>query len=405
MPFELFISLRYLKAKRKQTFISIITLISVGGVMLGVTALIVVLSVMSGFQEDMKSKILGVNSHVVMMRYEGGVTNYMYLAEQVDKVPGVVAATPFIYSQVMLRSLRSVSGAVLRGIDPEGANRVLSLGRNIAVGSLKDLTAVENGVIVGNELAQNLGLSVGDEVTVISPLGQRTPMGRGPKSEQFVITGLLETGMYEYDSTFILMTIPAAQKFLGMGDEVSGIEVKVKDVYQADQVAKRMMEKFPYPYWIRDWKQMNRNLFSALKLEKITMAIILTLIILVAAFNIVSTLIMVVMEKTKDIAILKSMGATSRSILRIFVLEGLIIGVVGTLLGLLGGLTLCELLKRYQFIKLPSDVYYISTLPVRMEPLDIVLVCCAAVAICFVATFYPSWQAARLNPAEALRYE
>ena len=347
MPFELFISLRYLKAKRKQTFISIITLISVGGVMLGVTALIVVLSVMSGFQEDMKSKILGVNSHVVIMRYEGGVTNYMYLAEQVDKVPGVVAATPFIYSQVMLRSLRSVSGAVLRGIDPEGANRVLSLGRNIAVGSLKDLTAVENGVIVGNELAQNLGLSVGDEVTVISPLGQRTPMGRGPKSEQFVITGLLETGMYEYDSTFILMTIPAAQKFLGMGDEVSGIEVKVKDVYQADQVAKRMMEKFPYPYWIRDWKQMNRNLFSALKLEKITMAIILTLIILVAAFNIVSTLIMVVMEKTKDIAILKSMGATSRSILRIFVLEGLIIGVVGTLLGLLGGLTLCELLKRY----------------------------------------------------------
>ena len=190
-----------------------------------------------------------------------------------------------------------------------------------------------------------------------------------------------------------------------MGDEVSGIEVKVKDVYQADQVAKRMMEKFPYPYWIRDWKQMNRNLFSALKLEKITMAIILTLIILVAAFNIVSTLIMVVMEKTKDIAILKSMGATSRSILRIFVLEGLIIGVVGTLLGLLGGLTLCELLKRYQFIKLPSDVYYISTLPVRMEPLDIVLVCCAAVAICFVATLYPSWQAARLNPAEALRYE
>ena len=405
MPFELFISLRYLRAKRKQTFISIITLISIGGVALGVMTLIVVLSVMSGFHEDMRSKILGINSHVVLMRYNDLVRDYQPLTKQVEEVPGVVAATPFIYSQVMIRAGKNISGAVLRGVNPQTVGDVLTLGKNITNGALEALSAEEHGLILGRELARNLAAEVGDLVTVISPMGQVTPVGRQPKAVSFKILGLLESGMYEYDSTFVITSIAAAQSFLGMDDGVTGLEIKVENIYNAGKVAESIAERFPYPFWVRDWMQMNRNLFSALRLEKITMGIILTLIILVAAFNIISTLIMVVMEKTRDIAILKSMGATSRSIMKIFVLEGLVIGVVGTLLGLVGGVVLCELLKRYEFIKLPSDVYYISTFPVLMEPFDIVLICCAGVAISLIATLYPSWQAAKLNPVEALRYE
>ncbi len=405
MPFELFISLRYLRAKRKQTFISVITLISMGGVMLGVTTLIVVLSVMSGFHEDMRSKILGINSHVVLMKYNDLIRDYRPLTQQVGEVPGVVAATPFIYSQVMIRAGQHVSGAVLRGVDPATVGTVLSIDKSVSHSALEDLGTEENTLIVGRELAANLGVGVGDMLTVISPLGQVTPLGRQPKAVGFKVVGLLESGMYEYDSTFVITSIRSAQNFLGMDDTVTGLEIKVENIYHADKVAKSISERFPYPFWVRDWMQMNRNLFSALRLEKLTMGIILTLIILVAAFNIISTLIMVVMEKTKDIAILKSMGATSRSILKIFVLEGLVIGMVGTLLGLVGGVALCELLKRYEFIKLPSDVYYISTFPVLMEPLDIVLICCAGIAISLIATIYPAWQAAKLNPVEALRYE
>ena len=305
----------------------------------------------------------------------------------------------------MIRARESVSGAVLRGIDPKSADRVITLSENIVSGSLEDLAQIDNGLIVGRELARNIGVTLGDVVAVITPTGQRTPVGRAPKATQYVVVGLLETGMYEYDSTFVIMSIPEAQEFLGVGDQVTGIEVKTEDIYKANKVAKNMSDQFPYPYWVRDWMRMNRNLFSALKLEKITLGIILTLIILVAAFNIVSTLIMVVMEKTKDIGILKSMGATSRSIMKIFILEGFIIGVIGTFFGLVGGVVLCKLLEKYQFIKLPSEVYYLTTLPVRMEPLDITLVCLASVAISFFATLYPSWQASRLNPVEALRYE
>jgi len=405
MSFEMLISLRYLKAKRKQTFISIITLISISGVMLGVMTLIVVLSVMSGFEQDLKSKILAVNSDVVFMRYKDWISNYLDLVKQIEAVPDVVAATPFVYSQVMIRNEQLVSGAVLRGVDVNSVDRVIRIGQSIVSGSLRDLAAIENGVILGRELARNLGVGPGEQIDILSPLGRRTPVGRVPQLSKHLVVGLLESGMFEYDSSFIIMSLATAQKFLGMGDQVTGIEIKVTDLYEADRIAQALRQKFPSPYWIRDWMSMNRNLFSALKLEKITMFIILTLIILVAAFNIVGTLIMVVMEKTKDIAILKSMGAASRSILKIFVFEGLFIGIVGTILGLLGGVTLCELLKKYQFIKLPSDVYYISTFPVKMQFFDILMICTAAVLITFVATLYPSWQAARLNPAEALRYE
>lgn len=414
MSYELFIGLRYLKAKRKQTFVSLITLISIAGVMVGVTALIVVIAVMNGFKEDLRDKILGVTSHVVISRFDGNISKYQEVRAKVGEVSGVNAATPFIYTQVMISSRKAISGAVLRGIEPKTASKVINLPKNLRAGSLEELEAENKpegmrstpGIILGNELARNIGALRGEPVTVISPLGRLTPLGRVPRSQTFRVAGIFDSGMYEYDSTIAYVSLWAAQRFLGIGDRVTGIEVRVDDIYEADRVAKAIGKALDgYPYWSRDWMRMNKNLFSALKLEKIVMFIILTLIILVAAFNIVGTLIMVVIEKTRDIAILKSMGATRRSIMKIFMIEGAVIGLVGTLLGLLGGYTLCTLLATYKFIELPSDVYYISTLPVRMNPLDVALIAVAAIVITLAASVYPAWQASRFDPAEAIRYE
>ncbi len=414
MSYELFIGLRYLKAKRKQTFVSLITLISIAGVMVGVTALIVVIAVMNGFKEDLQDKILGVTSHVVISRFDGNISKYLEVRKKVEEVSGVNAATPFIYTQVMISSRKAISGAVLRGIEPQTASKVINLQKNLRAGSLKELEAENKpegmratpGIILGNELARNIGASRGEPVTVISPLGRLTPLGRVPRSQTFRVAGIFDSGMYEYDSTIAYVSLWAAQRFLGIGDRVTGIEVRVDDIYEADRVARAIGKALDgYPYWSRDWMRMNKNLFSALKLEKIVMFIILTLIIVVAAFNIVGTLTMVVMEKTRDIAILKSMGATRRSIMKIFLIEGAVIGLVGTLLGLLGGYTLCTLLATYKFIELPSDVYYISTLPVKMNPLDVALIALAAIVITLAASVYPAWQASRFDPAEAIRYE
>ena len=414
MSYEMFIGLRYLKAKRKQTFVSLITLISIAGVMVGVTALIVVIAVMNGFKEDLRDKILGVTSHVVISRFDGNISKYQEVRAKVEEVSGVNAATPFIYTQVMISSRKAISGAVLRGIEPKTASKVINLPKNMRAGSLEELEAENKpegmrstpGIILGNELARNIGASRGEPVTVISPLGRLTPLGRVPRSQTFRVAGIFDSGMYEYDSTIAYVSLWAAQRFLGIGDRVTGIEVRVDDIYEADRVARAIGKALGgYPYWSRDWMRMNKNLFSALKLEKIVMFIILTLIILVAAFNIVGTLIMVVIEKTRDIAILKSMGATRRSIMKIFLIEGAVIGLVGTLLGLLGGYTLCTLLATYKFIELPSDVYYISTLPVQMNPLDVALIALAAIVITLAASVYPAWQASRFDPAEAIRYE
>ncbi len=415
MSFEFFVSLRYLKAKRKQTFISIITFISIGGVTLGVMALIVVLAVMSGFENDLKNKILGLNAHVLVLSWDNQVAHYAQLAGQVEKVPGVTGATPFILTQVLLNTPQKVTGAVLRGLEVDSARKVIILDRIIRTGSWKALEAPagENsetgaslpGIILGQELAKQLGLSLGDPVSVVSPLGEVSPLGRVPKMRPFRLAGTFESGMFEYDSTIAFISLAQAQSFLAMPGRVTGLEVKTRDIYEADRIAKEIKARLGFPYWTKDWMRMNKNLFSALKLEKLVMFIILALIILVAAFNIVSSLIMVVMEKTKDIAVLKSMGATAGSIMKIFVLEGLIIGVVGTTLGLIGGIGLCEILKKYQFIHLPSDVYYISSLPVLMKGPDILLIVVAAIGITFVATLYPAWQASRLDPVEALRYE
>jgi len=418
MSFEFFVSLRYLRSKRKHAFISINTLISMGGVMLGVMAMMVVLAVMTGFGTDIKSRILGMNAHLRVLSRTGKLEAYGTIVRRIEEVPGVAAAAPFIHSQVMLRGGSLVSGAVLKGIDPERAGRVLSLEKNMKQNDLRALTspgltgsAEEKtplpGIILGKELAGQLVVSPGEDVYAISPAGgSLTPGGaRVPYMKRFRIVALFESGMYDYDASFAYVSIESAQNLLRLGDAVHGIEVNTNDIYTVRETADDIIAKLGPGYWTQDWMQMNKNFFSALKLEKTVMFIILVLIILVAAFNIVSTLIMLVMEKTKDIAILKSMGATAKSIMKIFVIEGLIIGILGTTFGLMGGGVLCFLLKRYEFVKLPSDVYYISTLPVNVQVLDVILVAACAIAISFLATLYPSYQASRLEPVAAIRYE
>jgi lipoprotein-releasing system permease protein len=400
--------MKYLKAKRKQRFISVITVISVLGVMVGVMALIVVLSVMNGFRADLMSKILGVNSHVLVLSLGGPFAGYREVGEKAEKVEGVTAFTPFIYTQVMLNNSGNVSGAVLRGVDPDSAGAVIGFTNMIKSGSLASLTGEADGlptIIIGSELCKQIGAHLGSVVTVISPEGKLTPLGRSPNTRKFQVTGVFDSGMYEYDASMIYISLKEAQDFLALGDKVTGIEVRVADVYQSDTIAKAIQKRLGYPYWTKDWKVMNRSLFSALKLEKLTMFVILTMIVLVGALNIISTLVMVVMEKTRDVAILRAMGASAKSIMSIFMFQGLLVGVVGTIAGLASGLGICQLLAKYKFISLPSDVYYISTLPVQVEFADVSFVAAAAVVISFLATLYPSWYASRLNPVESFRYE
>ena len=415
MSYEIFIGLRYLKSKRREAFISLITLISSGGVALGVLALIVVLSVMSGFERDLRNKILGTNSHVILMRFgEGGLSQAEGLLPQIERLPHVVGAAPYTIHQVMLTSRFGVTGAVLRGIDPEREGQVSDLARNMKVGNLELLRRGGEGIILGKSLAASLGVGVGDTVNVISPVGEAiTPLGMAPRVKQFKVVGIFEAGMYEYDAGLAYIAIPVAQLFFRMGEAVTGIGIKLDDIYLAPQVARQLQDTFKFPFYTRTWMEMNRNLFSALKLEKMVMFVILVMIVLVAAFGIVSTLTMVVMEKTKEIAILKSMGATSTGIMKIFMVNGLVIGVTGTLLGLGGGLLVTTNLDRIaKFVErlfginaFPGDVYFLDKLPHQVNPPDVVVVVMVSLVISFLATLYPSWQASRLNPVEALRYE
>ncbi len=410
MSFEYFIGGRYLKAKQKETFISLITMLSIAGVTVGVMALIVVIAVMTGFESDLKNRILGVESHVVIMRHGSSFSDYHRILGQVVNTVGVEAATPFIYTQIMLRSSSGVSGAVLRGIDPESVGRVIKVLEGSPLLNIEkmhqenDTTGSVPGIILGNELARNLGLGMGDAVYLISSRGMISPMGYLPAMKRFQVAGMFESGMYEYDGSLAYIHLSDAQKILHMEDSVTGIEVRVNDIYNARHIADKIVAGVGFPYWARDWMQMNQNLFSALKLEKTVMFIILALIVLVAAFNIASTLIMMVMGKTKDIAILKAMGAMDSSIRKIFIFKGMIIGFLGTSLGVCLGFIACKLLEKYKFIELPGDVYYISTLPVRLEALDVFIIAAASMMICFIATLYPASQASKLNPVEAIRY-
>lgn len=409
MNFELFVCLRYLKSTRKKGFISLISLISVAGVAVGVMALIIVIAVMTGFTEEFRDKILGVNSHIVVQRFSGAMQEYEEVLQKVRNHREVTGATPYVYGQSMITTGSGGSGCVVRGIDPQSAGGVLSLPDQLIHGTgLADLLpgspGEPPGIIIGAQLAKQLRVHMGDRLRLLSPSGPMSPMGIVPRIKSCRVTGIFETGMYEYDSTLVYIDLNTAQGFFDMPAQVHGLEVTIRKIDQAPQVAAQLRDTLGQDFVVKDWMAMNFNLFSALKLEKTAMFIILTLIVLVAAFNIISTLIMVVMEKNKDIAILKAMGASAKQILRIFIYEGLFIGISGTLLGLGGGLAVCELLSRYQFIELPSDVYPISTLPIKVLPLDVSLIAIAAVLITLSATIYPAWQAARVEPSKALRY-
>jgi lipoprotein-releasing system permease protein len=411
MGFELFIGRRYLRAKQKQAFISLITILSIAGVAVGVMALIVVIAVMTGFEADLKSRILGGQPQVMLRRHGGAFTDYRQVLEEVENTQGVEAATPFILLQIMLRAKHGSSGAVLRGIDPESAGRVMKTLQKVNLPDPTPATSSPDAapnipsIVLGRELARNLGVIEGDVIYLISLRGTLSPIGHLPAMKQFMVTGFFESGMYEYDQTFAYINIKDAQKIMRMGDAVTGLDIRVTDIYDARNVAQKLVAKLGLPYWAQDWMQMNRNLFKALKLERRVMFIILVLIILVAAFNIASSLIMMVMGKTRDIAILKAMGATERSIRKIFVFNGMVIGSLGTILGLGLGLVVCAVLKRYDIHELTGDIYYFTTtLPVKLEFTDVVSIIAAALSICFFATLYPARQAAKLSPVEAIRY-
>lgn len=413
MNFEWFVCRRYLRAKRKQGFISLISIISIAGVAIGVAALIIVLAVMTGFTNELRAKILGINSHIIVQKYGGTLDNYAEISQKIKEIPGVTATTPYIFTQTMITGDRGGSGAILRGIDPTSASQTLKLGKYLKGCRLADLAVSKPtakggrpipGIILGSELARQLRVYKDDKVRLMSTSGALTPIGIIPRLKTCRVLGIFKTGMYEYDSAMAFVSLATAQDFLELGKSVHGVEVRLQHIYQANIISRKIQKMLGLNFITKDWMRMNKNLFSALLLEKTALSIIVALVVLVAAFNIVSTLIMVVMEKTKDIAILKAMGASAAQIMKIFIYEGLIIGLTGTILGLFGGLTVCEILSRYHFIKLP-DVYPISTLPVEVVSSDIISICVSAVIITLLATLYPSWQAARVDPATALRYE
>lgn len=409
MRFETFVALRYLFALRKQSFISIISLFAICGVAIGVGALIVVIGVMNGFSTDLRDKILGVNAHILVTSVRGGISDYRELADEAKRVQGVTGVTPFVYSEVMLSTRTGVKGVVLRGIDPSTSDSVLSLSKDMVSGNVANLEADAGtpGIIIGSELAKRLGLSQGSQVNLLSPSGRSGAAGFTPKIRRFIVAGVFRTGMYEYDSTLGYVTLPAARKLLGFkGDVVSGLEISVDDVYNVKAISQELRDKVgSFLVYVRHWQEMNANLFAALELEKTAMFIILAMIVLVGSFSIVTTLVMLVIQKTKDIAVLMSIGADTASIRRIFMLQGTFIGFMGTFIGFLIGVPVSLLLKKYQFIKLPSNVYPVDYLPVRLDSLDLIAIGGAAFLLCFLATIYPARRAAALSPSEALRYE
>jgi len=409
MSYEAFIGRRYLKARKKEAFISLITVLSMAGVTLGVMALIVVIAVMSGAESDLQNRILMIQPHVTLMRYGGGFNDYQKIQAQLAQTDGVVSASPFTYAQSMLRSAGGISGAVLKGIDPQTAGlQIKDLDQ--AVLQTTPSAALKPGakatrppIILGRELAKKLKLHKGDVVAVIASQDKGASLTHVPRIQPFEVVGFFETGLYEYDQTFAFVHLQEAQRLAGLNDAVSGIEIRLQNVFDAKTFAQEIGARLGFPFWARDWMRANRNIFLSLQQQKVVMFVILSLIVLVAAFSITSSLIMMVFEKTKDIAILKSMGATNHSIRKIFILNGMSIGLIGTLLGMALGFVLCILLKNYHFIDLPGDVYYFTTLPVKLERLDALVISAAALVICFLATLYPAHHAAKLSPVEGIR--
>jgi lipoprotein-releasing system permease protein len=406
MPFELQIALRYLLAKRRQVFISVISLVSTAGVTVGVMALVIALALMTGLQGELQDRILGSSAHVFVYK-PSGITDYHAEVAKLRALPGVIGAAPAVMGKAMIQGLGEGFLAI-KGIDPELEPTVTEIASVLTDGSLGALVPATDdalpGIVIGKDLAGQVGAMVGDTVTVLTSHGTLSPMGVMPRQRRFKVVGTFRLGLYDVDSSTGLVALEPGMRLAGT-DRVDHIEVKLADAYAAPRMADRIMAEFGPEYVTQDWTDINRQLYSALLLEKIGMGIGIGLIVMVAALNIVASLILLVMEKTRDIAILKTMGASARSITLIFLLQGSIIGVLGTIVGAATGATAAQLLDRYRLITIPSDVYQVSYLPFKVLPADLAMVIVGAVVICFVATLYPSRQAARLDPAQALRYE
>ena len=417
--FELFVGLRYTRAKRKNHFISFISLTSMIGIALGVAALIVVLSVMNGFQKELRTRILGVASHLEITGNNNQLSDWPYVANYSVKQPHVLASAPYIMAQGMLSYDQGVQGAIIRGVLPIAEDKVADLGRNMKVGHLTDLKAGEFGIILGADLAYNLGAQVGDKVVVMAPQGQFTPAGVVPRLKQFTIVGLFQVGMYEYDAGLALIHMDDAAKLYRMGDSVSGVRLKLDDLFGAPSISASIATQLngsassKGQYYVSDWTQQHANFFKAVQMEKRVMFIILTLIVAVAAFNIVSTLVMAVTDKRADIAIMRTLGASPASVMFIFIIQGALIGLIGTVFGAVSGILIAlnigtiipfiEGLFHVQFLS--KEVYAISDLPSDLIWSDVMLIVTMSFILSLLATLYPSWRASKINPAEALRYE
>ena len=406
MTFELFVARRYLTARRKQAFISVITLISVVGIAIGVAALVIAIALITGFQGDVQDKILGATSHIMVSDLGGqGLADYEGLSERIRAIPGVVSATAVVYDTVLVTALGESSGALVKGIDFERERPGSAWLQNLEAGRIPEGGGPRDGLLLGRELALRIGAQVGDAVSVVTASGTLSPLGLLPRSKRLQVTGIFNTGLYEFDNSTALVSIGVAQRLFGLDGRASYIQVKLADIFAAPAVGERIKAALPPVVYITTWMDLNKSLFSALKLEKNIMFLTITLIVIVAALNIIATLILMVMEKTRDIGILMAMGATPRAINRVFFYQGALIGVVGTVLGVVLGLGWCALANTFELIKIPVDIYQISYVPFRVRPVDLALIVGVTLAISFVSTLFPARRAAKIDPVVALKYE
>ena len=406
MTFELFVARRYLTARRKQAFISVITTISVVGIAIGVAALVIAIALITGFQGDVQDKILGATSHVMVSDLGGqGLADYEAMAEKIRRLPGVESASPVVYSTVLITGIGESSGALIKGIDFDRERPGAAWLQRLEAGAIPAAGGAREGLLLGRELALRIGAQVGDIVDIVTASSTLYPLGLMPKRKRFLVTGIFNTGLYEFDNSTALVAIGVAQKLFGLEGRASYVQVKLKDIFAAPQTGERIKAVLPAAVYITTWMELNKSLFSALKLEKNIMFLTITLIVIVAALNIIATLILMVMEKTRDIGILMAMGATPRMINRIFFLQGALIGVIGTALGVGLGLGWCALANAFELIKIPVDIYQISYVPFRMRPLDLALIIGVTLLISFVSTLFPARRAAKIDPVVALKYE
>ncbi len=410
LAYEYFAAWRYLKAGKKKGFVSLITILSLAGVTVGVMTLVVVIAVMTGAEYDFKARVLGAQPHILLMRHGGLFSTYRPALATIESIAGITAARPFIHSQVVLRSAKCLAGAMLKGLEPTAFSRLATQAEIAGTScppptdSAPDSPEAIPHILIGKALAEELKVKCGEQVLyLIFSQGNRFAIGRLPAMRRFVVAGIFSTGLDEYDKAVIYTPLAEAQKIINAGDAASGIEIELKEAEKAREIAQEIKLRIGPEFWTMDWMQMNHNIFSALRLQKAVMFIILILIVLVAAFNIAGSLFMMVMERSKDIAIFKAMGATNTSIRRIFIFKGMVIGGVGSLIGVLGGFIVCSILSQYQFIDLDPSVYYFNKLPIKLESLDVLLITASALLICFLASLYPSFLAARMTPVEGLR--